>query len=83
MTKTQILDCTLRDGGYVNDFQFGKRGIAKIIEQLTLAGVDIIETGFLEDGEYDEEASIYNTVDFFCTSGRPQTFYVCGYGLLW
>lgn len=63
MTKTQILDCTLRDGGYVNDFQFGKRGIAKIIEQLTLAGVDIIETGFLEDGEYDEEASIYNTVE--------------------
>lgn len=63
MTKTQILDCTLRDGGYINDFQFTKRGIIKIIDQLTNAGVDIIETGFLEDGDYDEEASIYNRVE--------------------
>lgn len=67
MVTAQILDCTLRDGGYVNDFQFGKRGIAKIISQLTLAGVDIIETGFLEDGEYDEETSIYNTVEQIAT----------------
>lgn len=63
MTKTQILDCTLRDGGYINDFRFGKAGIAKIIDQLTTAGVDIIETGFLEDGEYDEEKSVYNRVE--------------------
>ena len=63
MTKPQILDCTLRDGGYINDFRFSKRGIIKIIEQLTTAGIDIIETGFLEDGEYDEETSIYNAVE--------------------
>lgn len=63
MTKTQILDCTLRDGGYINDFRFSKRGIIKIIDQLTTAGVDIIETGFLEDGGYDEGTSIYNTVE--------------------
>ena len=50
MTKTQILDCTLRDGGYINDFQFGEYGIRKIIAQLTNAGIDIIECGFLEDG---------------------------------
>ena len=50
----QLLDCTLRDGGYVNDFRFGKNGIKKIIRQLTLAGIDIVECGFLEDGEYDE-----------------------------
>lgn len=59
----QILDCTLRDGGYVNDFRFGKNGIKKIISQLTLAGIDIVECGFLEDGEYDEECSIYNRVE--------------------
>lgn len=63
MTKIQILDCTLRDGGYINDFKFGKNCITKIISQLTLAGLDIIEVGFLEDGEYDEENSIYNTVE--------------------
>ena len=47
MSKIQILDCTLRDGGYVNDFTFGKYGIKKIISQLTNAGFDIVECGFL------------------------------------
>lgn len=63
MSNMQILDCTLRDGGYINDFRFGKYGIKKIISQLTFAGIDIVECGFLEDGEYDEECSIYNKVE--------------------
>lgn len=63
MSKIQVLDCTLRDGGYINDFRFGKRGIAKIIQQLTVAGIDIIETGFLEDEEYDPDCSVYNSVE--------------------
>lgn len=63
MTNIQILDCTLRDGGYINDFNFGHRGIAKIIAQLTNSGIDIIETGFLEDGDYNDECSIYNSVE--------------------
>ena len=63
MSKVEILDCTLRDGGYINDFQFGCRGIKKIINQLSISGIDIIECGFLEDGEYDENASVYNTVE--------------------
>lgn len=63
MATIQILDCTLRDGGYVNDFKFGHSGIKNIISHLTAAGIDIIETGFLEDGEYDPECSVYNTVE--------------------
>lgn len=63
MSNIQILDCTLRDGGYVNDFRFGKSGIKKILSQLTLAGIDIVECGFLEDGEYDEECSVFNRVE--------------------
>lgn len=63
MAKIQILDCTLRDGGYINDFNFGESGIRRIIEKLTLAGIDIIETGFLEDGEYNADFSVYNTVE--------------------
>ena len=63
MSNMQILDCTLRDGGYINDFRFGQNGIKKIISQLTLAGIDIVECGFLEDGEYDEECSVYNRVE--------------------
>lgn len=58
-----ILDCTLRDGGYINNFAFGERGIAKIIQQLTNANIDIVECGFLEDGEYDVNCSLYSTVE--------------------
>lgn len=79
MTNTQILDCTLRDGGYINDFQFGEYGIRKIISQLTNAGIDIIECGFLEDGEYDSNASVFNTVEQianFIPKDRKKTMYV-------
>ena len=79
MTKTQILDCTLRDGGYINDFQFGEYGIRKIISQLTNAGIDIIDCGFLEDAEYDSNTSVFNTVEQianFLPEDRKSTMYV-------
>lgn len=79
MTNLQILDCTLRDGGYVNDFAFGKRAILKIIHQLTSAGIDVVECGFLEDGEYDDNSSVFNKVEQitpFIPEERGQTIYV-------
>lgn len=63
MSNLQLLDCTLRDGGYVNDFQFGKYGIRKIISQLTESGIDVVECGFLEDGVYDENSSVFQSVE--------------------
>jgi 4-hydroxy 2-oxovalerate aldolase len=63
MSNIKILDCTLRDGGYVNNFQFGKNAISKIIAQLTDANIDIIECGFLEDCIYDENTSIFNCIE--------------------
>ena len=47
MFKIKILDCTLRDGGYVNNWDFGKDNIQKIIKNLTSAGIEFIECGFL------------------------------------
>ena len=44
-----LLDCTLRDGGYVNDWEFGKDNIAYIFERQVSSGVEIIEVGFLDD----------------------------------
>ncbi len=45
----QILDCTLRDGGYVNNWNFGEKGIRLIIDSLVDAGIDYIECGFLKE----------------------------------
>lgn len=44
-----LLDCTLRDGGYVNDWEFGHDKIIEIFERLVSSGVDYIEVGFLDD----------------------------------
>jgi len=47
MNKIQILDCTLRDGGYCNEWLFGYENIKKIIGGLVETNIDIIECGFL------------------------------------
>lgn len=44
-----LLDCTLRDGGYVNDWEFGHDKITEIFERLVSAQIDIIEVGFLDE----------------------------------
>ena len=43
----KILDCTLRDGGYCNEWRFGKKNIWKIVDGLFEARIDIVECGFL------------------------------------
>ena len=47
--EIKLLDCTLRDGGYLNDWEFGRSNIVNIFERLVSAGIDIIETGFIDD----------------------------------
>ena len=50
MQKTiKLLDCTLRDGGYINDWEFGHSVITGSYKRLDAAGVDFIEVGFLDD----------------------------------
>lgn len=47
--KIELLDCTLRDGGYINDWLFGHDKILTIFERLVSSGVDYIEIGFLDE----------------------------------
>lgn len=49
MKKVYLLDCTLRDGGFVNQWRFGEDCIINIFERLQLAGMDLIEVGYLRD----------------------------------
>ena len=57
MDRIKILDCTLRDGGYVNDWKFEHAG--EIIKSLHDAEIDIIECGFL-DPQGDNSTTRYN-----------------------
>ena len=62
-SNIKILDCTLRDGGYINDWHFGKTPIKRIINKLSNSNIDIIECGFLRDLPYNKDKSIFNDVE--------------------
>ncbi len=47
--KIKVLDCTLRDGGFINDWNFGKYAINNIFSRLVKSGIEIIEVGMLND----------------------------------
>ncbi len=58
----QVLDCTLRDGGYINDWRFGRKTIRSILEKLENANIDIIECGFLTKMVEEPECSLFGSV---------------------
>ena len=64
MGNVYLLDCTLRDGGYINDWAFGHDAITGIFERLVSAGVDVIEVGFLDARRpFDIDRSIMPDTD--------------------
>lgn len=57
--KISLLDCTLRDGGYVNDWEFGNGTITSVFDRLNESGIEIIEIGFLDQRrQFDINRSI-------------------------
>lgn len=46
MNKVQILDCTLRDGGYYTNWHFEKKLVQKYINSMSDLGIDFVELGF-------------------------------------
>ena len=40
------LDCTLRDGGYYNNWDFSESFLNRYLEVASLVGVDFVELGF-------------------------------------
>ena len=66
MKRVKWLDCTLRDGGYVNDWNFGHSIIIGTYKRLEAAGADFIEVGFLDDRrEFDINRTITPNTDGF------------------
>lgn len=63
MNRIRVLDCTLRDGGYINDFSFGKTVIDNMISGLSQASIDVIECGFLKSGICDEDKTLFASVE--------------------
>ena len=49
MNSLKVLDVTLRDGGCVNNFNFGQAYMEKILAAQEASGVDFIEMGYLDE----------------------------------
>ena len=49
-----ILDCTLRDGGYYNDWDYSFDLVKRYADAMAAARIDIVELGFrtLQSTEY-------------------------------
>jgi len=62
MNKINLLDCTLRDGGYINNWEFGFSTIQSILEKLVLSGVEYMECGYLSEKKGgNEDSTQYKT----------------------
>ena len=51
MNNLRILDVTLRDGGCVNNFNFGQTYMERILAAQEAAGIDIIEIGYIDENK--------------------------------
>lgn len=63
MGKIMLLDCTLRDGGYINNWEFGKDAIYDITRKLEQTNIEIIELGFIKDEPFNENRTVFNNIN--------------------
>lgn len=61
--KIELLDCTLRDGAYIVNAEFGAFTIGGIIKNLQDANVEIIECGWLKDAPHKYGTSFFHVPD--------------------
>ena len=79
MSRINLLDCTLRDGGYVNDWHFGRDAIFNIGKKIVLAGIEYFEIGFIRECEYSKDYSLFDgndSVRDMIAPKNPDTHYV-------
>lgn len=55
--KAMILDCTIRDTGYLNNWNWDYQVVKDLVYHMGEIGVDYCEIGFLKDTRYVEEGA--------------------------
>jgi 4-hydroxy 2-oxovalerate aldolase len=50
--EIKVLDCTIRDGGLINDHQFDDKFVRSIYKAVSSAGVDYVELGYRASKKY-------------------------------
>ncbi len=62
MKRIKLLDCTLRDGGYLNNWDFGEYDFRFTIDNLVKSGIDIAEIGFLRNEKTQKGRAVFGDI---------------------
>lgn len=61
--QTQILDCTIRDSGYLNNWNWSYETVENFVYYMGEIGVDYCEIGFLKNNKYvEKDAGIWRNI---------------------
>lgn len=82
MGKISLLDCTLRDGGYVNDWQFGEDTIKGFGRKIVQTGIEMFEVGFIKGDTYDKDRSVFPDIQSMSEMIQPKAKTMTYVGML-
>jgi 4-hydroxy 2-oxovalerate aldolase len=68
MKKIKILDCTLRDGGYYNNWDFSNEVVKDYLEVMATVRVDYVELGFRSFQTKDFKGPTWYTTESYLNS---------------
>ena len=88
MSGISIMDCTLRDGGWINGFEFGKQGMQDILNHLYDSKIEYVELGYVDRGHGSrQDRSMFVDMDAIKENGlldnkreSTQLFVMIDYG---
>lgn len=82
MGNVYLLDCTLRDGGYINDWRFGEKAIKEIGRKLAQSGIEMFEVGFIKGDTYDPDRAVFPDVQSISAMIQPKDPHMKYVGML-
>lgn len=63
MDKFNLLECTLRDGGYITGWRFDDDMIKETVKELIEANLDFVEVGYLNNAAGQSNMTQFRTID--------------------
>lgn len=72
MRRISLLDCTLRDGGYVNDWMFGEDAIKGVGRKLAQAGIEFFEVGFIKGDSFNPNRAVFPDIQSMSQMIQPK-----------